>query len=155
MNTICQDRTLTNAALSYARIDPHQPANAINGYPLAIAGLDLQGHALVRTNRGKQVGKSFANWTPFFANWIQLADPCQLHSHINQRLTRKLAKLAVGRWQVLPTERKPAWILGSCLNLSWRKLPYLYEIGRQTPLTRFCQPKHLGSAFFDLAGVQS
>ena len=155
MNTICQDRTVTAAALSHACIDPHKPANAITGYPLAVAGPDLQGYAPARTNRGKQVGKSFANWTPFFANWIQLADPCQLHFHINQRLTRKLAKLAVGRWQVLPTERKPAWILGSCLFLSWRKLPYLSEIGRQTPLTRFCQPKHLGSAFFDLAGVQS
>jgi hypothetical protein len=141
--------------LSYARIDPHQPANAINGYPLAIAGLDLQGHALVRTNRGKQVGKSFANWTQFFANWIQLADPCQLHFYINQPLTRKLAKLAVGRWQVLPTERKPAWILGSCLFLSWRKLPYLSEIGRQTPLTRFCQPNFLGSAFIGLEEVLS
>lgn len=126
MNTICQDRTLTGAALSHACIDPHKPANAINGYPLAVAGLDLQGYARARTNRGKQVGKSFANWTPFFANWIQLADPCQLHSHINQPLTRKLAKLAVGNAANLPTERKPAWMLDSCEKLSWRKLPSYY-----------------------------
>jgi len=24
------------------------------------------------------VGKKFANWTPNFANWTQLAEPCQL-----------------------------------------------------------------------------
>jgi hypothetical protein len=117
--------------------------------------MDPQEYAEARKRLRKQVGKSFANWTLFFANWIQLADPCQLHFYINQPLTRKLAKLAVGRWQVLPTERKPAWILGSCLFLSWRKLPYLSEIGRQTPLTRFCQPNFLGSAFIGLEEVLS
>jgi len=155
MNMICQDRTRKAAALSYARVDPHQSANALNGYPLATAGMGPQEYAGTRKSLRKQVGKSFANWTPLFANWIQLADPCQLHSLINQALSSKLASWQVGRRQILPTARKPAWILGSYLILSWRKLPYLSEIGRQTPLTRFCQPKHLGSAFFDLAGVQS
>ena len=82
MNTICQDRTRTIAALSYARIDPHQPANALIGYPLAMASMGQQKHAGARKSLRKQVGKTFANWTPLFANWIQLADPCQLHSHI-------------------------------------------------------------------------
>ena len=111
MNTICQDRTRTSAALSYARIDPHQPANTLNGYPLATAGMDPQEYAGASKSLRKQVGKTFANWTPLFANWIQLADPCQLHSHINQPLTLKLAKLAVGNAANLPTGRKPAWML--------------------------------------------
>ena len=29
-------------------------------------------------NTHRLVGKSSANCHPFFANWIQLADPCQL-----------------------------------------------------------------------------
>ena len=126
MNTICQDRTRTSAALSYARIDPHQPANTLNGYPLATAGMDPQAYAGARRSLRKQVGKSSANWTPLFANWIQLADPCQLHSHINQPLTRKLAKLAVGNAANLPTGRKPAWMLGFPEKSSWRKLPSYY-----------------------------
>ena len=116
MNTICQDRTRTSAALSYARIDPHQPANALIGYPLATAGMDPQAYAGARKSLRKQVGKSFANWTPLFANWIQLANPCQLHSYINQALSSKLASWQVGKSKNaanLPTGRKPAWMLGS------------------------------------------
>jgi hypothetical protein len=115
MNTICQDRTRNAAALSYARVDPHQSANALNGYPLATAGMGPQEYAGTRKSLRKQVGKSFANWTPLFANWIQLADPCQLHSHINQALSSKLASWQVGKSKSaanLPTGRKPAWMLG-------------------------------------------
>ena len=155
MNVICQDRALTTSTLSCARIDPQSPPTAHNSNPLANAGLGLHRHSQVLTEKQKQVGKTFANWNHFFANWIQLADPCQLHFHINQVLTHNFSKLAVGRWQVLPTDRKPAWILGFYQKLSWRKYPYLSEIGRQTPLTRFCQPTNLGSAFFGLAGVSS
>ena len=61
MNTICQDRTRTSAALSYARIDPHQPANTHNGYPLATAGMDPLEYAETRKSLRKQVGKTFAN----------------------------------------------------------------------------------------------
>ena len=116
MNTICQDRTRTSAALSYARIDPHQPANALNGFPLSTAGIDPQEYAGASKSLRKQVGKTFANWTPLFANWIQLANPCQLHSHINQALSSKLASWQVGKPKSaanLPTGRKPAWMLGS------------------------------------------
>ncbi len=120
MNTICQDRTRTSAALLCARIDPYQPANTLNGYPLATAGMDPHEYAGTSKGLRKQVGKSFANWPPPFANWIQLADPCQLNSHINQRLMRKLA---VGNAANLPTGRKPAWMLGFHEKFSWRKPP--------------------------------
>ena len=127
MNTICQDRTRTSAALSCARIDLHQSANALNGCPLATAGMGPQEYAGTRMNLQKQVGKSFANWTPLFANWIQLADPCQLHSNINQVLSSKLASWQVGKSKSaanLPTGRKPAWMLGSQNN----------SVGENSPL---------------------
>ena len=54
-----------------------------------------------------QVGKSSANCHPLFANWIQLADPCQLHSHVNQPLERKLASWQVGNAANLPTDANP------------------------------------------------
>jgi hypothetical protein len=88
--------------------------------------MDPQAYAGTRKSLRKQVGKTFANWTPLFANWIQLADPCQLHSHINQPLRPKLAKLAVGNAANLPTGRKPAWMLGFPEKSSWRKLPSYY-----------------------------
>lgn len=58
-------------------------------------------------NTHQQVGKSFSNWNPLFANWIQLADPCQLHSHVNQPLERKLASWQVGNAANLPTDANP------------------------------------------------
>jgi Holliday junction resolvasome RuvABC endonuclease subunit len=65
-------------------------------------------------NPHRQVGKTVANWSPSFANCIQLADPCQLHFHTNQRLTSKLAKLAVGNAANLPTGANPHsyWVFG-------------------------------------------
>ncbi len=50
-----------------------------------------------------QVGKTFANWTPILANWIQLADLCQLNVHMNQSLSSKLASWQVGKLATLPT----------------------------------------------------
>ena len=58
-------------------------------------------------NTHHQVGKSSANWNPSFANWIQLADPCQLHSHINQRTRSMLASWQVGNAANLPTDANP------------------------------------------------
>ena len=58
-------------------------------------------------NTHRQVGKISANWNPLFANWIQLADPCQLHSHVNQPLERKLASWQVGNAANLPTDANP------------------------------------------------
>jgi Holliday junction resolvasome RuvABC endonuclease subunit len=61
-----------------------------------------------------QVGKTAANWNPTFANWAQLANPCQLHSFRNQQLMPKLAKLAVGKTANLPTDANPHayWVIG-------------------------------------------
>jgi len=61
-----------------------------------------------------QVGKTAANWNPTFANWAQLANPCQLQSFKNQQLMPKLAKLAVGNTANLPTGAKPHayWVFG-------------------------------------------
>ena len=61
-----------------------------------------------------QVGKTAANWNPTFANWAQLANPCQLHSFRNQQLMPKLAKLAVGKTANLPTGANPHayWAFG-------------------------------------------
>ena len=58
-------------------------------------------------NTHRQVGKSSANWNPLFANWIQLADHCQLHSYVNQPLERKLASWQVGNAANLPTDANP------------------------------------------------
>lgn len=65
-------------------------------------------------NPHAQVGKTVANWNPSFANWIQLANPCQLHFHTNQQLKPKLAMLAVGKVANLPTEANPHgdWVCG-------------------------------------------
>ena len=65
-------------------------------------------------NTHHQVGKNSANWNPTFANWIQLADPCQLHSHINQRTRSMLASWQVGNAANLPTGANPRgyWVCG-------------------------------------------
>ena len=59
-----------------------------------------------------QVGRIAANWNPTFANWAQLANPCQRHSFKNQQLMPKLAKLAVGKTANLPTGANPrrCWV---------------------------------------------
>jgi len=65
-------------------------------------------------NPRAQVGKTAANWNPTFANWAQLANPCQLHSFANQQLMPKLAMLAVGKTANLPTGAIPHayWVFG-------------------------------------------
>lgn len=65
-------------------------------------------------NTHRQVGKSSANCHPLFANWIQLADPFQLQSHVNQPLERKLASWQVGNAANLPTDANPRgyWVCG-------------------------------------------
>ena len=54
-----------------------------------------------------QVGITAANWNPYFSNWAQLENPCQLQSFKNQQLMPKLAKLAVGKAANLPTGANP------------------------------------------------
>ena len=61
-----------------------------------------------------QVGITAANWNPYFSNWAQLENPCQLQSFKNQQLMPKLAKLAVGKAANLPTGANPHgyWVSG-------------------------------------------
>ena len=54
-------------------------------------------------NTHKEVGRNSANWTPFFSNFHQLADVCQLHSYRNQSLGAMLASWQVGNAANLPT----------------------------------------------------
>ena len=126
MNTICQDRARMSIPISYSCIDPHSLANVLDSKQFVKASFGTHEYAGTHIDMQKQVGKNFANWTPDFANWIQLADPCQLTSYTNQGLRVKLAKLAVGNSANLPTDRKPLWTLGLKEKFSWRKLPSYY-----------------------------
>ena len=82
-------------------------------------------------NTHRQVGKISANWNPLFANWIQLADPCQLHSHVNQPLERKLASWQVGNAANLPTDANPHgyWV---CADSSVGENSPSYYVGEGT-----------------------
>ncbi len=53
------------------------------------------------------VGKSFANWTPNFANWAQLADVCQLDCLMNQQLTFSWQLATEIDSEMLPTDVTP------------------------------------------------
>ena len=55
-------------------------------------------------NPHPQVGKTVANWTPIFANWIQSANACQLDVLEKQIVTDQSASWQVGRVANLPTE---------------------------------------------------
>ena len=86
----------------------------------------------------REVGRPSANWSRFFANWIQLANACQLNSDSNQSLGAKLAMLAVGNAANLPTELSP------CSGIYFSRIsvggisPISLEIERQHPLARCC-----------------
>lgn len=74
-------------------------------------------------NPHQQVGKTFANWTPNFANWIQLANTCQLHSSTNQRVIYKLATWQVGNADNLPTETTDCFY----------RIIHLFSVGENSP----------------------
>jgi len=82
-------------------------------------------------NTHRQVGKISANCPPLFANWIQLADPCQLHSYVNQPLERKLASWQVGSAANLPTDANPRgyWV---CADSSVGENSPSYYVGEGT-----------------------
>lgn len=107
------------------------------------------------TSPKNPVGKSFANSTQKVANSIELADVCQLRSLSNQPLTFswQLATEICGA--KLPTQLSPCFCSSFSGFSVGENSPYLYEIGRQTPLTRFCLPSFLGRAFVGFAGVVS
>jgi hypothetical protein len=90
--------------ISNPRHHPRQPARALYSLSDRTVRTHPQESAMTGITTHAQVGKTFANWTPIFANWIQLADLCQLNSHMNQSLSSKLASWQVGNAANLPTE---------------------------------------------------
>jgi hypothetical protein len=104
MNTICQDRDITHSALHFSRISTQTHSRAITRNALAMVLINpiLLSQTLKTTQEqvGKNRGVSWQN----FANWIQLANGCQLNSQKDQQLNDFSIQLAVGSWQILPTE---------------------------------------------------
>ena len=109
MNTNCQDRDITVGALASARIGAQSHARAIMCRALENARFGQ--HLCDGTHKStqEQVGKNRGGSWQSFANWIQLADRCQLNSITNQRLSHFPVQLAVGSWQKLPTEPSPCF----------------------------------------------
>ena len=140
MNMICLDTTRTSAAWPSTRMDPHQFATAHKGDPFARAGMGSQASAGTRISLQNSVGKSFANWMPFVANWTQLAEPCQLKTQYPCGLAVSWQLATKNELANLPTGRKPAWMLDSYQKSSWRKLPSPYGRGRQPRLKSVCPP---------------
>ena len=104
MNTICQDRDITVGALASARTCTQSHARAIKCCELKNARI---GHHLrdgTHSNTQEQVGKNRGVSWQNFANWIQLANRCQLKSLSDQELVEFSIQLAVGSRQILPTE---------------------------------------------------
>ncbi|MFZ5613319.1 MAG: hypothetical protein ACOY4L_00540 [Pseudomonadota bacterium] len=60
-------------------------------------------------NTRRQVGKNSANWNPNFANWIQLANVCQLENQKNQCITDQSASWQLATPANLPTELTPCF----------------------------------------------
>lgn len=109
MNTICQDRDITHGALARARIGAQQHAHVVMCRALENTRMGLHQCDATHIDTQEQVGKKgLVSWQTF-ANWIQLADRCQLNSFSNQPLTSFPVQLAVGSWQKLPTELSPCF----------------------------------------------
>jgi hypothetical protein len=109
MNTICQDRDITAGALALAGIKPHGRAMAIMCRALEKARFAPQPCEAAGMSTQEQVGKNRGGSWQNFANWIQLANGCQLNSLSNQSLSDFPVQLAVGSWQKLPTELSPCF----------------------------------------------
>ena len=123
MNTICQDRDITHGALARARICAQEHAHAVMCRALETARIDPRLCDATHIGTQEQVGKKgLVSWQSF-ANWIQLADRCQLNSFADQPLTSFPVQLAVGSWQKLPTE------LSSCFY----SLSATSEVGEISP----------------------
>jgi len=109
MNTICQDRDITHGALARARIGAQQHAHVVMCRALESTRMGLHLCDATYIDTQEQVGKKGAGSWQTFANWIQLADRCQLNSFSDQALTSFPVQLAVGSWQKLPTEPSPCF----------------------------------------------
>ncbi len=104
MNTICQDRGITENALDFAHSTSKQHTQAvirsalerIRTTPFVFSSVGI----CTPEQDGKNRGGSWQN----FADWIQLANRCQLNSQKDQQLNDFSIQLAVGSWQILPTE---------------------------------------------------
>ncbi len=104
MNTICQDRDITHSALHFSRINTQTHSRAIRHSALEMPLINpiLLSQTLKTTQ--EQVGKNRDVSWQNFANWIQLANGCQLNSQKDQQLNDFSVQLAVGSWQIPPTE---------------------------------------------------
>ena len=104
MNTICQDRGITDNTLYFSHITSKQHAGTIiRSASERIRTTPFQ-YCSGGTSTQKQVGKNRGVSWQNFANWIQLANGCQLNSQKDQQLNDFSVQLAVGSWQILPTE---------------------------------------------------
>ncbi len=77
------------------------------------------------------VGKTFANWTPSFANWAQLADICQLDCLSNQQLACSWQLARKNGFANLPTDASHCFC-SSCSNSSVGENSPSYYVGEGT-----------------------
>ena len=105
------------------------------------------------------VGKTVANWNPAFANWIQLAKPCQLKTQqpcgfsSSWQLATEIEfanlptdgkshgywlyeELSVGENSPLPTGEVATPDMGRSVNLVLEPSPVVYRVGVEMELTR-------------------
>jgi hypothetical protein len=82
------------------------------------------------------VGKTFANWTPSFANWAQLADVCQLESLLNQPLAFSWQLARGNGFANLPTDASPCFYSSFVNSSVGENSPSYYVVeGTDVPST--------------------
>ena len=104
MNTICQDRGITDNTLDFAHSTSKQHTQAVIRSALERIRTAPFDFSSVGMSTQEQVGKNRGVSWQNFANWIQLANRCQLKSLPDQELVEFSIQLAVGSRQILPTE---------------------------------------------------
>ena len=80
---------------------------------------------------GKPVGKKVANWNPNFANWIQLADPCQLENKENHEVMFSWQLAVPTEFANLPTEPTRCFCCSS-LGIPVGEISPSYYVGEGT-----------------------
>ncbi len=109
MNSICQDRNITVDAFACVLMGTRESSVAITSRELEAAHFFPHHREGASSSTQEQVGKNMAGSWQSFANWIQLAERCQLNSFTDQSLSDFPVQLAVGSWQKLPTEPSPCF----------------------------------------------